>query len=152
MYTQKELESKSDKDLNKLVYEAEGLKPSSNDLIIEETLELMRDSDPLLRMALPITDRYYGKDYCNNWSDMGPIIDKHEITMKAPNYNQVDHWEVSSCIFTDGLGFCYGADHKNPLRAAAIVYLLMHHEKCDGNHGGPKCSDPECWNDDKDGE
>jgi len=18
--------------------------------------------------------------------------------------------------------------------------------KCDGNHGGPKCSDPECWN------
>ena len=19
--------------------------------------------------------------------------------------------------------------------------------KCDGNHGGPRCSDPECWND-----
>lgn len=20
--------------------------------------------------------------------------------------------------------------------------------KCDGNHGGPRCGDPECWNDD----
>lgn len=20
--------------------------------------------------------------------------------------------------------------------------------KCDGNHGGPRCADPECWNDD----
>jgi len=20
--------------------------------------------------------------------------------------------------------------------------------KCDGNHGGPRCDDPECWNDD----
>lgn len=23
--------------------------------------------------------------------------------------------------------------------------------KCDGNHGGPRCADPECWNDDPDG-
>jgi hypothetical protein len=23
--------------------------------------------------------------------------------------------------------------------------------KCDGNHGGPRCADPECWNDDKPG-
>jgi hypothetical protein len=22
-------------------------------------------------------------------------------------------------------------------------------EKCDGNHGGPRCADPECWNDDR---
>lgn len=22
--------------------------------------------------------------------------------------------------------------------------------KCDGNHGGPRCSDPECWNDEPD--
>lgn len=32
-----------------------------------------------------------------------------------------------------------------------IVHAALHGEakpaKCDGNHGGPRCADPECWND-----
>ena len=25
--------------------------------------------------------------------------------------------------------------------------LTTEKHKCDGNHGGPRCADPECWND-----
>ena len=38
--------------------------------------------------------------------------------------------------------------HGVPVRAAALdVELRRLQAKCDGNHGGPPCGDPECWND-----
>lgn len=30
---------------------------------------------------------------------------------------------------------------------ADLYALLEQHAKCDGNHGGQRCADPECWND-----
>ncbi len=34
-----------------------------------------------------------------------------------------------------------GADAWN-----ARVEAALGRQKCDGNHGGPRCADPECWN------
>ena len=28
----------------------------------------------------------------------------------------------------------------------ARIWVPLSAIKCDGNHGGPKCKDPECWN------
>ena len=35
--------------------------------------------------------------------------------------------------------------HIDQSTARAIVQGLPS-QKCDGNHGGPRCADPECWN------
>lgn len=31
---------------------------------------------------------------------------------------------------------------------AELAHQPLQRHKCDGNHGGPRCADPECWNDD----
>lgn len=56
-------------------------------------------------------------DYCNNWADMGPIIDEKRI-----NLNAYDAPEQGWTATSDTSFF---VDSDNPLRAAAIVYLMM---------------------------
>lgn len=53
------------------------------------------------------------KDFCNNWSDAGPIIVENKICLLSLN----DKWRAHD--------FKYMAEHKNPLRAAMIVFLEM---------------------------
>lgn len=63
-------------------------------------------------------------DYCNSWADAGPIIQKHGITLAFFD----DEWTADfDAYFVDGVEWNIGgvAD-KNPLRAAMIVYLMMH--------------------------
>jgi len=62
-------------------------------------------------------------DPCNSWSDMGPLIDEHGISMSpvgdvwmANNYNPSSAGSFRTQTF---------AYHKNPLRSAAIVFLEM---------------------------
>ena len=69
-------------------------------------------------------------DYCNNPSDVWPIIIKNKISIM----NDGDLWEAS--IDFDGDLEKHGTDevltkhyeHANPLRAAMIVYLMMQEE------------------------
>lgn len=64
-------------------------------------------------------------DYCNNWSDIGPIIEGNHISIDwCPDdefYQARSQWISddfgidSSCFFND----------KNPKRAAAICFLMI---------------------------
>lgn len=66
-------------------------------------------------------------DYCNNWSDIGPIIVDYGICLTSPtkgrktanwsaSWNEDGgRWSSGDIVFGD----------KNPLRAAAIVFLEM---------------------------
>ena len=42
-----------------------------------------------------------------------------------------------------------GADQQRQAEQAKILAVNTA-KKCDGDHGGPRCADPECWNDSKD--
>ena len=63
----------------------------------------------------------------NNWSDMGQLIEQNKINL---NYFEDDDGGYYSA--TSGEYGCESheneCDNKNPLRAAAIVYLLMQGE------------------------
>lgn len=68
---------------------------------------------------------WYEVDYCNNWLDMGPIIVEHGIEL-SPLFS--GGWCASSIkYYTYEEDPVYGIQHvhKNPLRAAAIVFLEM---------------------------
>lgn len=59
-------------------------------------------------------------DYCNSWNDMGPVIEEYGIQL---NYNEHDKWFASS-YFNQWLNEPVTLN-ANPLRAAAICYLMM---------------------------
>lgn len=68
-------------------------------------------------------------DYCNNPSDAWPIIVDNKIKIepvrRVRNYNEwYEEWDAS----VNSPHFC--ESHKNPLRAAMIVFLLSQ----DANH------------------
>jgi len=57
-------------------------------------------------------------DYCNSWGDMGPLIDEFDIDLQHDYVgNGLKH--------ASDIGDWHYAAHRNILRAAAIVYLLM---------------------------
>ena len=64
-------------------------------------------------------------DYCNRWEDAGPVIFDNGICLASP-VKPRDEWIITWTI--DG-GLWSVNDityrHKNPLRAAMIVYLKM---------------------------
>ena len=60
-------------------------------------------------------------DYCNNWADIGPIIVDNRITI-APYQDESQGWFAT----TDTSFF---VDDINPLRAAAICFLMMQESK-----------------------
>jgi len=68
---------------------------------------------------------------------------------------QVGHPSAEKAIWhirIDGGGTHHLHDEKMFCRTCQIVILESHVKtlklllKCDGNHGGPRCEDPECWN------
>lgn len=62
------------------------------------------------------------RDYCNSWADAGPIIAENCITLAAPmRYEVEQYWMAYPSMNSD---LC--AQDVNPLRAAMIVYLMMH--------------------------
>lgn len=56
--------------------------------------------------------------YCNNPLDIWPIIYNNGMSIQAPD-EYFDEWHASK------LGVNISYCHKNPLRAAAIVFLMM---------------------------
>ncbi len=60
-------------------------------------------------------------DYCNNPADMWPIIVEHKINLEYYDYpNQ--NWLASAAFSLQEFS------GKSPLRAAAIVFLMMKHK------------------------
>lgn len=60
-------------------------------------------------------------DPCNSWADAGPIIEKHNISLLCSTMRSQKVWEAMT---PDGEEHCWA--ETNPLRAAMIVYLMMH--------------------------
>lgn len=67
-------------------------------------------------------------DYCNNWSDIGPMIEEHKVTVSPSavddaNYSS-DEWEAS---VGTGDYSCLIISHwsENPKRAAAICIIKL---------------------------
>jgi hypothetical protein len=110
-YTIEELEKKSDRQIDYLV--------------AEKHLSISTDKD-IQRMF----QRGMLK-YCNSWADIGVIISNYGICLMSPIHKSTnDKWEAS---WNESGGRWNGGDirfrHKNPLRAAAIVYLMIGEEK-----------------------
>ncbi|TIM24823.1 MAG: DUF2591 domain-containing protein [Mesorhizobium sp.] len=82
-------------------------------------------------------------DYCNSWGDAGPIIEKHGISLYRIDENDnpfIKDEEVVGLWFSCGpMVAGYGdpepikdglsCQHKNPLRAAMITFLMMQEGK-----------------------
>ena len=73
-------------------------------------------------------ERHYGKegmipDYCNSWEDAGPIIFENKIGIETTALSK--EWIARTCSTTMSNMFFRCHVHKNPLRAAMIVFLMM---------------------------
>ena len=108
----------SDLEVNKAVYEALGLTPDDLDILVESMPNQLVEAMPFMSKAYEDVCIYYGKDYCNNPADMWPIIVDNGISIHAQD-DYFDTWEATGKQVNDS------ASHKNPLRAAAIVFLEM---------------------------
>lgn len=63
--------------------------------------------------------------YCTSWSDAGPLIQNSKIDLEAP-FGPLNLWEAKS---RDDKGrMVHWCADCNPLRAAMVVYLMMHGE------------------------
>lgn len=64
-------------------------------------------------------------DFCNLWADAGPIIQLNRIMLNP--YCADELWKAEHPVSDDGFMKTYAVSYdKNPLRAAMIVYLMMH--------------------------
>jgi hypothetical protein len=64
-------------------------------------------------------------DYCDSYEDMMPLVFEHGIEL-SPLFS--DDWcasSIQSYTYEEDPIYEHHARHENPLRAAAIVYLLM---------------------------
>jgi hypothetical protein len=117
-----QLEQLSDLQINRIIaFEANGRKPNKS---------VMKHQDSGLCAtnykddAVSICDNgdlgFY--NYCNDPSDMMPLVFESRITI---DYHICD---LAQCYKYTENGAEHTVEHSNPLRAAAIVYLLMRGE------------------------
>lgn len=112
MYTQKELESMSDQDLNYITSSLRHKYYSrvySHGFIVQ-----VCDEDSPIRNV----------DYCNNWSDCGDLVDELSvgnmsvfISEDSVSYNNHHKGEQE-----------YQSEHTNTKRAVTIIYILIKQE------------------------
>ncbi len=96
-------------EINKLVAEYHGITTSE---------WYHTEEDGITTLMLPINSGY--KNYCNSWAGMGPIIESEKIDLSYMSNSK--NWVASKFI---SFNKCLAPADKNPLRAAAICYLMM---------------------------
>jgi hypothetical protein len=69
---------------------------------------------------------------------------KVKITIAAPGADGVVAMIVNNEELRVLKNFAYAWNERNPLHAQPFVTIEIV-TPCDGNHGAPRCSDPECW-------
>lgn len=62
-------------------------------------------------------------DYCNNWADAGPVILENKIGIETTSSSC--EWMARTCSTNMSNMMFRCSKHKNPLRAAMIVFLMM---------------------------
>ncbi|BAM68855.1 hypothetical protein [Edwardsiella phage MSW-3] len=60
-------------------------------------------------------------DFCNSWVDMGPLIVDNLVGIHPISFST--EWTAVRSIYKSN-----NVTHENPLRAAAILYLMMTEE------------------------
>jgi len=105
----------SDFEINRAVTEIwRRVKVQPHDVRLPEVPYAFYDGEEIyIKDPDPLSGSWRQFNPCNSWSDAGPIIEKNRITLdSAP-----DVW------FVRDDDHCH--THKNPLRAAMIVFLMM---------------------------
>ena len=65
-------------------------------------------------------------DYCNSWADMGPLMVEKNIGVWPLVRHGIDSWIAKFFgSAADSFVTTFSFECKNPLRAAAIVFLMM---------------------------
>ena len=62
-------------------------------------------------------------DYCNNWADAGPVMLENKIGIETTSLSC--EWMARTCSTNMSNMMFRCSKHKNPLRAAMIVFLMM---------------------------
>ena len=77
-------------------------------------------------MEISGLDSFKAKDYCNNPADAWPIIVNNGISLECIVVNRREKtWRAQfKPAYVE-----HHVNHKNPLRAAMIVFLMMQEEK-----------------------
>ena len=101
MYTQEQLEGMSNQEIDQVI----------SNIALKDVSELFQGLDGHGKRYAP---------YCSNWADMGPLIVEAGLCLTKLNADEWETWE-----FNDRLSYV----NKNPLRAAAIVYILVMQER-----------------------
>jgi hypothetical protein len=120
-------ENMSDFEINKAVAEKCGLK------VTESQYPELQDDVLIINDKMEI-EFSSSVNYCNSWEDMGPIILDNDISV-IRDMSTNDVWLAipKGWFSTNGFESSIGNDlsciHTNPLRAAAIVYLMIGEEK-----------------------
>lgn len=88
------------------------------------------------------------RDIMGNKMERGAVFTQMRTAVQA-------HFQAHADPFTGGaahdpvfahLAHCNGCIVCESWRKALLPESRTQSPKCDGNHGGPKCADPECWN------
>lgn len=77
-------------------------------------------------MEISGLDSFKAKDYCNNPADAWPIIVNNSISLECIVVNR--HEKTWRAQFKTAY-VKHRVNHKNPLRAAMIVFLMMQESK-----------------------
>ena len=108
-------EEQSDFEINKAVAEAKGY----------DNICMGYNPDSLCVHYSGLESTMREVDYCNNPSDMWPIILEHRISLDAieDEHDKERYWSAIAPNGSQFSAITWGS--KNPLRAACIVYLKM---------------------------
>ena len=79
-------------------------------------------------MQISGLNSFKAKNYCNNPDDAWPIIVKYEIDV-IQNNGQDCPLATNSAVMMFRGDDVFICQHKNPLRAAMIVFLMMNEDK-----------------------
>lgn len=116
----------SDFEINSAVHNAKLKEPYSLVFMGDDRIAWTKENgDQIIKDKVPYTKNGV-HDYCNDWSDAGPIIVDNEISLNS--YGSA--WEASfehdapiGAFGTDET-VTSGYEHRNPLRAAMIAFLM----------------------------
>jgi hypothetical protein len=124
-HTQEQLEAMSDFEINVLIC-------NYLPIMVEE---VQNENAPSV-MVNDIIDMY-PIDPINDWGVMGPLIFDSNISITT----DLGEWTAYSGFYNgNAVEFDEYASHKNPLRAVAIVYLLIKQDEIEANETAPKYS------------
>ena len=115
-------------------YELEQLEGMDDHRVNIEVSKLTNDEgDGLLIKFGTIINEHTGREvnYCNSWADMGPLIHEAKISLSpcysadpvVYSYSPTGKWCAEHFYLQSGQ-----VTNTNPLRAAAIVYILIKQE------------------------